>query len=413
MYENVPILEITAWVVRLPGKGGRGDTRLREFLRYLRRLLLPVFLVRLARRVKLWLRIAIAGLGRAIRFAVKQTILILAPAIIVVGTGIFSFLFFQPIPPLQLLLIAAVSAALCILAYMVSFIWQDEKWREFDRRLDEPCRPDNDPYTASLDIRGESRFDRDNFVRDFNKIPCECRNVLLLLRQTQKSWWDRSFPYSVESIRRQIEALEDRNPEGARKIKWVCFVTRYGSFAAYQAFKKFRGQIALGNAIYADILNIREPAEFRNTLEKQPKEEDNRERGLAAEQNIIPNLKTGVLPNRPLTNRETMVRLLDNDWHEAMLVTTHEHKPVGIVTLSDLIKRILPLDLMSNVGKEALENEIKTWCNASSQSIGERETPDNRPRPPEDYGDDDPARNAMIAGGPRRRKPADLRFTRP
>jgi hypothetical protein len=208
--------------------------------------------------------------------------------------------------------------------------------------------------------------------------------------------------------------LEKENPEGAGKIKWVCFTSSHGTFAAYQPFGKFRAQIAIGNVAYAKLLNQEQTPAFYALIEHHRKEEGKLKNGLPADANTIPGLEIGMLPDLPLINREVLVLLQNYKWNEAMLVTPRERKPIGMVTLHKLIHDTMGFELLSPHAEEALKKKIKSWEKDSGVTVAALEKPDNRPAPPADHGDDSPELDAMVPfGANKRTRSALLRFTPP
>lgn len=244
-------------------------------------------------------------------------------------------------------LTAMLSAAVSPLIYFARRILHEDEWREHNQRLDAPCRPDNDPHTAFVRIRGESSFDRLNFLLGFHEVPGEAK-VLLTLRQTNRRWWNLMPPYSFASIRRQIEEYEKSDIRKKKQIDWVCFVTREDTFVAYQRYARFAADVMNGNAAYADLLNIRKVDEFVKAVRDQKDTADQQKKKSGrVGVGTIPDLQVTILPDgleSTLTRRQAMRILTEKGESDAMLLTKADYKPIGVVSTTELLKSTLAKD---------------------------------------------------------------------
>lgn len=309
-----------------------------------------------------------------------------------------------------------ITTVLIISAYVVRRLRAKEPFREQTRRLDGRCRADADPYLATLDIRGDSCVDKINFSLGFKEVPKEAESVLLILHQNRGRWVDRKFLYTVESMLRQIADLEFRDKDGVEKIKWVCFVCRDGSFAAYQPFNKFRTQIKLGNTQYAVLLNQKTSKDFHEKIRGYREEEEKLKCGDAHEPDIITGLEVRTLPEvsaaKPLTNRQALLRLTSQGQSEAMLVTAAEHKPLGIVSLNALLNCTL-VGVFPSPDKEDIDKkqrEVKSPCPLTETEELKCQTP-----PAVDPGNDNLKRGAVLEPIPTHipQEIGNFRVTRP
>jgi hypothetical protein len=265
----------------------------------------------------------------------------------------------------------------------------------------------------SVEMRGGSRFDRQNFIRAFHEVPSEATDVLLVLRQTRKRFFYRIPPYTTESLRRQLEERNNDDRAKNKNITWVCFATYHRTFVAYQSYSKFAAEILeKRNSSYADILNTGDFDKFRELLQGHRDEEVKLKQGKSAKLNTIPGVEFNMLPN--FLNREEALFLLHRDKiGEAMLVSKEERKALGMVTQNKLLSDTV-MGAAQKLDPATLKQRIKAWLDDSGAAIITLETVE--PAIPGGGPDDDPQLDATLPfsqAANRWRKGADLRFTPP
>jgi len=351
--------------------------------------------------------------GKAANFLarLKQELSEALPIALII-CAVFLLTLFVPLPPLLRIVLGAVTCGAVIPVFYAFSRERDlTAFQQRERSLDGVCQTDGAPYDAAVFLRKAAFSDRENFLNEFRSVPAGAKSVVLVLLQTRKESWYGSAPYTVESMKRQLQRRNDDPYASKIDVRWVCIENKYNTFEAYMGYSRFAADILYcENPAYADLLNTGDVDKFRRKLQDHKDGEDGLKKACVARPNVIAGLCGRFLPTW-VTRRQVISKLIAEGHSEVMLVSD-DCKRLGIVTLNSLLQRTFLSFLFTPGDLQALDRKIEGWREECRRRVAELEAAEIPP-PPAETGDDRPDYDSMVPTDGLRRRGAGLRFRRP
>lgn len=296
------------------------------------------------------------------RFCEKAAAVTLGGTASTLGANLIVDRFGRSYGPHENLVLVAVLAililALIIPAYFKiredSRVWQ---WDTLKEHLLRRASPDCGDYYAPQ-IEFQIRRRDSAFKKQFTNLPAERREVILLLKQVASNK-RRDSGYELSSLQSQIEIavqqIDDKNKKfgGTQtKLRWVCFVTKYGKFVAFEDFNVFRVRVCQHHAQeYVNILNTPDTGRFVELIKwhadiyvfqrTEGIDPVNTAHTKLSFEQVIPDLLLGAITEGK-SRAQVLQEMCELESDHAMLVTRRDHKPVGVISVLGLAEQLLP-----------------------------------------------------------------------
>lgn len=262
---------------------------------------------------------------------------------------------------------ALVSAGLVTTAQQALEAPLARKWTRVLARLSERVVPDSGGYTLRIELRTASMA-VEELSEQLAHIPADCREIVLVLKQISRRARDRRDKFELQHTIDQITRAHDvvnkknKNSQTQTEFTWVYLVDRNGKLAAFQRYPLF--WIALGGRglAYMEILNTATPQDFADLLRdhyeaaaysaRQDMTAPITARITARLSNYIPTLELKNVITKGIRRRQALAYFKESGWDCAMLVSANDHKPLGVVSLRDLVDSDL-------IGEEKQDDDKK------------------------------------------------------
>ena len=114
------------------------------------------------------------------------------------------------------------------------------------------------------------------------------------------------------------------------------------------------------NQEYEHILCERDADGFRGRVKRNLDDDNHQKMGGVAKPNTIPELRIRCVPD-DLSRKDVAVYLLESGLTDAMLVSRHDRKPVGVVSLTRVVRELFEGGIVTKSESDAVVGHVRSW----------------------------------------------------